>query len=66
MIQSFMQTATDQPRVWPGDESHQSLGSDPTSKKGEGARVQHGDREGSTTTQGICHAGDLTATETGW
>lgn len=51
-------TAADQPRVRSGYESYQSPGSDPAGQEGEGAGVQHGDREGSATTQRVRHAGE--------
>lgn len=56
-----MLTAANQPRIWPRHESHQPPGSDPAGKEGEGARVQHGDREGSASAQRVCHAGNLKA-----
>lgn len=58
-----MPTAANQPRIWPRNESHQPPGADPAGQKGEGTRVQHGDREGSAPAQRVCHAGNLATTE---
>lgn len=61
MIKPVASTAADQPRIWPGHESHQPSGSDPAGQEGEGARVQHGDREGSAPAQRVRHAGNMAA-----
>lgn len=50
-------TAPDEPRVRPGDESHQPTGADPAGQEGEGAGVQHGDGEGAAPPTGVRHAG---------
>lgn len=50
-------TAPDEPRIRPGDESHQPTGADPAGQEGEGAGVQHGDGAWSTPPTGVRHAG---------
>lgn len=55
-------TAPNQPRVRPGNESHQPTGADPAGQEGEGTRVHHGNRERSASAQRVRHAGNWTST----
>lgn len=56
MVLSF-KPVLDWTRIWSGNESHQSSGSDPTGQKGEGARVCSSFRERNASPSRVCYAG---------